>query len=356
MTTHATFNHRKTRNAVVAARWTFSLIAIVLATSAAEFGCTASTAPTPQPAVNFSMSCPAGPQVASPNGQPVDVTFATPAITGGTQPVTTSCSPSSGSSFSVGTSNITCQASDAAGHATSCGFAVTVNPPARAQYTRYMSFGDSITYGIASDPVRFLAVPLLTMDAARITPFDLAAEPYPLGVQRRLAGRFLQSFAVINEGVSGEVAYQGGIARFHTVLLRDRPEVVLLMEGTNDLLNASGIEPALAALDNMVVDTLNQGRRVCLATIPPQRPNGLTNRGVVAARVPPFNDRIRAIAAARNVPLVDVYNAMKDDLTLIGIDDLHPTTRGIGVIADTFTEAIRANFGQSQVLVPQSLR
>lgn len=192
-----------------------------------------------------------------------------------------------------------------------------------------------------------LAYKLNLVDVERITAFFLASEPYPLGVERRLTARYpLQSFRVINAGIGGEFAADA-VARFRSALLNDQPEVVLLMEGTNDLLNANGADPAIAALDSMVQEALLQGRRVCLATIPPQRPDGLRNRGVVAQRIPPFNDRIRALAAARQVVLVDVFNAMKDDLSLIGIDDLHPTERGFGVIADTFTDAIRSNFGQA---------
>lgn len=41
--------------------------------------------------------------------------------------VTTSCSPASGSAFPVGTTTVTCTATDAAGNHTSCGFTVTVN-------------------------------------------------------------------------------------------------------------------------------------------------------------------------------------------------------------------------------------
>jgi lysophospholipase L1-like esterase len=60
--------------------------------------------------------------------------------------------------------------------------------------------------------------------------------------------------------------------------------------------------------------------------------------------IPTFNDRIRALAAAESVALVDVYDVMKDDLSLIGDDDLHPTIHGFEVMANTFFEAIKRNF------------
>ena len=80
--------------------------------------------------------------------------------------------------------------------------------------------------------------------------------------------------------------------------------------------------------------------QVALATVPPQRPNGLRNRAAVAAIIPSFNDRIRALAASEGVVLVDVYAGMKDNLNLIGMDDLHPTELGYSVIADIFYQAV----------------
>ena len=74
--------------------------------------------------------------------------------------------------------------------------------------------------------------------------------------------------------------------------------------------------------------------------MPPQRPNSVPNRSAVAAIIPSFNDRIRALAAAEGVALVDVYDGMKDNLNLIGRDNLHPTELGFSAIADIFYDAI----------------
>lgn len=63
---------------------------------------------------------------ASPNGQPVAVTYQAPIASGGTPPLAASCSPVSGSLFTVGTTLVSCQASDAAGQKASASFSVTV--------------------------------------------------------------------------------------------------------------------------------------------------------------------------------------------------------------------------------------
>jgi HYR domain-containing protein len=54
------------------------------------------------------------------------VSFANPTAAGGTPPIQVSCSPSSGSFFSVGTTTVNCTAADSAGQMAHCSFQVTV--------------------------------------------------------------------------------------------------------------------------------------------------------------------------------------------------------------------------------------
>jgi lysophospholipase L1-like esterase len=154
----------------------------------------------------------------------------------------------------------------------------------------------------------------------------------------------VQAPTVWNEGRGGEITTDG-LLRLRPLLLQFRPEVLLLMEGTNDLLDgARGADTAILNLRQMIGIAKSQNVQVALATVPPQRPNGFRNRGAVAALIPSFNDRIRALAASEGVVLVDVHAAMRDNLNLIGVDDLHPTVLGFSVIADTFYEAIGRAF------------
>jgi lysophospholipase L1-like esterase len=94
----------------------------------------------------------------------------------------------------------------------------------------------------------------------------------------------------------------------------------------------------------MVAIAQAQGRRVCLATIAPVRP-ATPLRADQQSRIPGFNDRVRALAASRNVPLVDVYRALEGNMNrYIGVDNLHPTVQGYEAIADAFAETIRTAF------------
>jgi lysophospholipase L1-like esterase len=54
-----------------------------------------------------------------------------------------------------------------------------------------------------------------------------------------------------------------------------------------------------------------------------------------------FNDNVRGLAAAENVPLVDVYQGFGGNQALIGPDGLHPSADGYAKIADLFFSAIK---------------
>ena len=77
----------------------------------------------------LSISCPS-PVLTSPDGNPISVTL-TPTVSGGVAPISTSCSPASGSLFSVGTTSFTCTAVDAAQQKASCASTVVVLAPSQ---------------------------------------------------------------------------------------------------------------------------------------------------------------------------------------------------------------------------------
>jgi lysophospholipase L1-like esterase len=307
--------------------------AIALAAMAILAACgSPPAAPPPPPAL--SVFCPSNVTVQSEDGSPVFVSFDPPRAEGGVAPVTTSCSAQPGP-FEVGSRSVTCQATDARSQTASCTFQVAVRPPPRLRLTRFLAFGDSLTAGEVSFGPTF--------------GIFLPNDSYPAVLQRRLASYYrFQTPTVTNAGFGGEEAGDGGIRRFPNVLANVRPDVVLLMEGTNDLLDrpdiGRGADRAIDALRQMVQHAKSVNVAVGLATIPPQRPNGVRSRGAVAAIIPAFNERIRALATDEGVLLIDVYDRMKDDLSLIGVDDLHPTVRGYDVMADVFFEAIKQAF------------
>ena len=125
--------------------------------------------------------------------------------------------------FPIGSTTVGCTATDAKQKTASCSFVVAVKAPPRLRSTTFLAFGDSITAGTKSDPVTLRLIP--------------AAYAYTVLLQTRLAARYTAADAgVWNEGVGGEDASEG-LVRLRPLLLQFRPEVLLLMEGTNDLLD-----------------------------------------------------------------------------------------------------------------------
>ena len=275
------------------------------------------------------------------DGRPLEVTYGPPIVIGGLAPITTNCSPASPTTMSIGAQSVVCTATDSfeQGQTASCSVSLTVLPPFALSSTRFLAFGDSLTAGMIS---LFLA--------------PGPAQGYPAKLRTELSRRYaVQTIEVENAGLPGELASRA-LTRFHSELRRARPAAVLLMEGTNDLFEDEtfGQATALAGLEEMVLAAKAQGVRVLLASIPPQRAFGA--RLSVAVIVPTFNASIRALAQRHGVTFVDVFTAVSNDtcgrsggdLPCVGRDDLHLTEAGYQVVADTFADAIQAQFDVSK--------
>jgi lysophospholipase L1-like esterase len=278
--------------------------------------------PTPPPVEGPKVSCPAN-QSARTTGRNATVMFPPPTVSGGVAPVTVTCTPPSGSSFPIGSSTSSCVATDAQQRTDRCSFTVTVEAIPLIGATRYVAFGDSITEGKLSNG-------------------DITQTPYPVGLKRELETRYTsQVFFVFAEGGGGETT-AGGASRLPGVLNGDTPEVLLLLEGVNDLASAgsAGISPMISNLRSMVQQAQGRGIRVFLGTLPPEIPDA--QRAGAQPFIVPANDQIRALAGSTGATLVDVYQALIGSLTtFIGPDGLHPTEQGYQMIAKTFFDAVR---------------
>jgi lysophospholipase L1-like esterase len=215
---------------------------------------------------------------------------------------------------------------------------VTVLPPLKLSLTRFVAFGDSLTYGEDGQSLRLLPPP---------ETFKLFGQTYPDVLQAKLRGRYtLQSPTVMNAGQPGEFASNPDtVTRFSNGVTRTQVDVVLLMEGSNDvgfISRDSFVEiAAIANIRDMLRTAKSRGVKPFLATIPPQLESGF--RGVRGAKyVVEFNDRLKTLASSEGVPLVDVYEGLNAKTnTYISQDDgLHPTVAGYAKIADMFLSAI----------------
>ena len=209
--------------------------------------------------------------------------------------------------------------------------------------TRFLAFGDSITAGEVTFPIGGSLIGGNRITKQVVVP----SAAYPTVLFRTLLGRYAaqaDTLNVWNYGQSGEKVINAR-DRFISALNAVRPEVVLLMQGYNDI--PGGVDGAAsggaAELRIMVAEARGRGMTVFLATIAPPRPNG--NRTIGQLFVDDWNNRVRDIAARQGATLVDIYAGLLPDVTrYIGVDGLHPTEAGYTKIADIFFQAIQNSF------------
>ena len=338
----------------------------VLVTSMLGASCTKSTpiAPTPTPVDPPVISCPASQSLTSPLAVPIPVVYSSPSVAGGTSPIATTCTPVSGSTFPLGTTAVTCRATDAQQRASTCNLTVSVTTPAKITLTRFVSFGDSITAGQDGQNS-------LTSDIGGVLRFDqsifLAGFEYPTVLAASLKARYAPQAAAIvvsNAGLSAESAGAAAtLTRFTNAIAGF--QVVLLMEGSNDLYTAASrggtsadADAGIAGLQSMVRRAKTAGVRPYLATVPPMNPNACTPicRGFAAGLVPAFNDRIRTLASAEGVTLVDVNKDFNGDFSLLSSDGLHPNASGFERMADSFFQRIKATLEQTSTALSAASR
>lgn len=273
------------------------------------------------------MVCPARVTASAPAGQSVVLTFSPPTTTGGTAPIAVTCTPGSGALFATGSTPVSCTATDSAGRSAACGFVVDVTAIPVIARTRFMAFGDSLTEGKVSRTSQVLV--------------DAGPHSYPARLRDLLTARYsTQPITVVNEGWGGERA-DASFPRFRGAMSQHQPEVVLLMHGVNDLISGSAgsVQSAADGVEELIKEARNVGAMVFVATLPPLGPG--PKASCTSECVDPYNDRIRALAAAKGATLVDVHAAWGNQGGLMGADGIHPTEAGYELIATAFFDAIR---------------
>src|SRR5689334_618628 len=220
--------HRATRSAALA------LAALFFAQS-----CSHPTKPDPPPPPPVAdppkLSCPLeGISRATVNADGLSVSYDTPSTTGGQGAVTVSCTPPSGENFPIGETEVKCVATDTLNRIDNCAFTVTVAKLATLSKVKYMAFGDSITAGEITAPVSgsvFSGAGLITKQVV------VPGSSYPAVLQRTLQGRYASQasqISVANLGLGGEKTATAR-DRFIAGLNSVRPEVVIILEGANDI-------------------------------------------------------------------------------------------------------------------------
>jgi lysophospholipase L1-like esterase len=288
----------------------------------------------PTPAPPPSVTCPANLSVTGVVGGMQSVTYAAPVATGGTAPLTTTCSPASGSPFPTGATTVSCTTTDAQNRRATCSFSVTLQALV-LNVRRFVAFGDSVTAG---EDGRRLQIQFGFVDPVKA---------YPAVLQAQLMADFPgQDLFVANEGHGG-VRATDDVKNLQGILQSYRAEALLLLHGYNDLLNggvAAADRVAFALRDDIRIAHAQGVQHVFLGTLTPSRPaTGPFNRTIDPRAIQETNAKLVQVAAAERATLVNVFDAFKGrELQLVEEDGLHPTVMGSQVIAETFYAAIRA--------------
>jgi lysophospholipase L1-like esterase len=209
----------------------------------------------------------------------------------------------------------------------------------RTTKTTYVAFGDSITEGFLRDRPETFLVDGLT---------------YPGQLQMMLTLKYpAQAFSMINEGVGGETAAEGR-RRLPGVLDAEKPEVLLLLEGYNEIrfLAPSSIENDLRL---MVGEAQRRGILVLLATLTPVTPGKEKDSPGHASAIRAVNTKIRALAPRLKVPLVDLFAALDGRWSMFGSDGVHPNPSGYQLMAEAFFAEIVRGFDAPVALRPSDL-
>jgi len=190
-----------------------------------------------------------------------------------------------------------------------------------------------MTEGTTSTPLPFLA-----LDAG-------LPRSYPFKLQALVSARYsAQTISVFNAGRAGRRASEDR-ERFADMVREASPELIVLLEGANDLNNIvgstnAGIAFAVGSMEEMVKYAVARTIPIYVVSLPEQRP-GLPKTGN-AALVPRYNDALRTMAQKKGAMFIDLYAQFP--LSLIGEDGLHPTEAGYGKFAEIFLDAIRQQY------------
>ena len=172
---------------------------------------------------------------------------------------------------------------------------------------------------------------------------------------------------VINAGIGGNNSWNL-LARLDKDVLAQKPELVVMLVGSNDVLNSGNSVPLdkyrqnLTQLAQRITDS---GSKLVLMTLPPcyetylleRHPAKFFGEDGPAGRIAKANQIVRQIAEERDIPLVDVNelftkigkvgptkeSLMRNEVNAGARDGVHPTPEGYRHIADAILKVIRKN-------------
>jgi len=136
-----------------------------------------------------------------------------------------------------------------------------------------------------------------------------------------------------NDGIFGATAVTLA-SDFDTTVLPSHPDSVMILAGTNDVLQGDNAAHIFSVLTGMYSQSRTQGIRFVICTLPPMRSTEAFHNPVIVD----LNSQLRAYAAANRVPLADYYSALVDPAdgelqATFAADTVHLNDAGYAAIA-----------------------
>lgn len=160
------------------------------------------------------------------------------------------------------------------------------------------------------------------------------AQAFPARLQAALKDKD-RNVTVINHGVSGDTT-AGGLERIDW-MLADKPDIVMVELGGNDMLRA--LDPASTErnLDAVIGKLKQAGVTVWLAGM-------MAPRNFGAEYVQQFDGLFKKLADRHGVPLYPFFlDGVAQDATLNQPDGIHPNARGVDVIVERILPFVTRN-------------
>ncbi len=150
-----------------------------------------------------------------------------------------------------------------------------------------------------------------------------ATEAFPVKLEQQLLAAGY-NVKIINDGVSGDTT-AGGISRLDYVLAQ-KPDIIILELGANDLMRAFPPATTQANLDGMMQKIQAAGIKLILAGIAAPMNFGAKFAG-------DFNAIYPTLAAKYNAPLYPgILEGVLGHAELLQADGVHPTAQGVDIM------------------------
>ena len=173
-----------------------------------------------------------------------------------------------------------------------------------------IAFGDSITAGTGSN-----------------------SGGYPSRLQQIIESTG-KPCTIYNLGIPGERTYQG-VERIDTVLDSIPADVILIMEGTNDIRSGHPWQTTQLNLQLMIDKAKARGVTPILATLTPS--DQVNSEVLIPNR---WNPMIKELAKQNSITLVDQYSAIEALWPSLTNDGIHPNDNGYLYLAETWNNSV----------------